>query len=70
MAAPSSATTPRRSIGGAIPDRLATDYVMFGLERMLRRIERRAAEEVPGHYDHAHEPLMGGDNRPVAPLTP
>ncbi len=55
-------------VGGAIPDRLVADWSMSTLSRVLRGVVRRAAEVV-AHYRGAHEPLSGGDGRPI-PVPP
>ena len=48
-------------IGGGIPDRLVAEFVLSSMEKLLRRIETRAAEEVADHYVGAHEPIAAGD---------
>ena len=56
-------------IGGAISDDLVADYSAWQMKKLLKGVVKRGAEEVPGHYDDAHEPLAGGDGRPVAPIS-
>lgn len=52
-------------VGGSIPDRLVAEFIRMGLEKLLRRAERIAAEVVPSHYTHGHEIVLGGDGQPV-----
>ncbi len=55
------------SIGGAIPARVVSELALVGMERLLRRVEVRARDEIAGHYVVGHEPLAGGDGQPVPP---
>lgn len=52
-------------VGGNIPDRMVAEFIRMGLEDLLRRAERIAAEVVPGHYTAGHPAILGGDGQPV-----
>ncbi|MEL6341616.1 MAG: hypothetical protein AAFV53_00690 [Myxococcota bacterium] len=52
-------------IGGNIPERLAAEFIRSGLDKLLRRIDRIAREEVRSHYTARHPVLLGGDGQPV-----
>ena len=54
-------------IGGVVPDRLLAQFVLSGMEDLLRRVESRARDEVPAHYRADHAPIRGGDNQPLPP---
>jgi hypothetical protein len=53
-------------VGGNIPDRLVAEFIRMGLEELLRRVERIAAEVVRDHYTPGHFTVLGGDGQPVA----
>jgi len=55
-------------VGGAIPDDLVARYSMH----TLRRIFHGAASRFPQiltHYDADHEPIVGGDDKPIPPFS-
>ena len=55
-------------VGGAIPEKMIADYILLTLRRVLRSVEKKAREQVPGHYtdDHVQSaPILGGDGRTV-----
>ena len=54
-------------IGGNIPDRSVADYALLTMTKLLRGAEGRARDEVKEHYGADHEPLPGGDGRPLPP---
>jgi hypothetical protein len=54
-------------VGGAIPDWLVLKLTTARLESVLREVETRARDWVPGHYGRAHAPVRGGDDRPIEP---
>jgi hypothetical protein len=47
-------------VGGSIPTGLFSRFVLMGMSRMLRGVEQRARDVVPGHYQAGHEPLPAG----------
>lgn len=53
-------------IDGNIPDDLVAAWSHATLGRVLQAVVERSAA-VSTHYDGTHTPLMGGDNRPIAP---
>ena len=55
----------RTTIGGAIPDEIVTRWAMSTLDEMLENVFSRAAE-IPEHYTPGHEPINGGDEKPIA----
>lgn len=54
--------------GGRIPDRLIADYGMATLGRVLRDVEKRAAN-VPAHYRGGHYLIPGGDGQDLPLYT-
>ena len=54
----------RTTIGGAIPDEVVTRWAMSTLDEMLENVFSRAAE-IPKHYTPDHDPINGGDGKPI-----
>jgi hypothetical protein len=54
-------------VGGAIPDWLVLKLTTARLESVLRSVETRARDWVPGHYRLTHAPVSGADGRPIEP---
>ena len=54
----------RTTIGGVVPDGLVTRWAMSTLDEMLGNLFARAAE-IPEHYSETHDPIIGGDGRPI-----
>ena len=52
-------------VGGNIPERLIAEYVLSGLEKLLRGIEARASSSVKEHYTQGHEPISSGNGSMV-----
>ena len=50
------------SMGGEIPDGLASRYAFWGLDEIVRTVFERAAQ-IESHYVAGHEPIRGGDGR-------
>jgi hypothetical protein len=56
-------------LGGLIPEGLASRFAMRELESLCQAVERNT-DLVPEHYDVKHDPVAGGDGRPIpAPVT-
>ena len=56
--------TARTHIGGAIPEELVTQWALSTLDEMIGHILERSAE-IHHHYGIEHEPIIGGDNKPI-----
>ena len=54
-------------IGGKIPDHVVANYAYATLDNMLRRIDRRAKDELRDHYVVGHDLILGGDHQPIHP---
>jgi len=54
----------RTTIGGVVPDGLVTSWAMSTLDEMLGNLFSRAAE-IPAHYTTDHDPIHGGDGKPI-----
>jgi len=54
----------RTTVGGVVPDGLVTSWAMSTLDEMLGNLFARAAE-IPEHYTPDHDPIQGGDGRPI-----
>ncbi|MFT5682665.1 MAG: hypothetical protein ACI8RZ_003589 [Myxococcota bacterium] len=52
-------------VGGRIPERLVAEFTLSGMEKLLQRIEARAADGIQAHYTGDHAPLVGGDGTPL-----
>ena len=55
----------RSVVAGWVPDWLVTQLAMSRLETVLRSLEKRAHTWAAQHYVGAHEPVYGGDGRPL-----
>ena len=55
-------------MGGWIPDRLAAHFAMGALEQLMKSVEDNT-KKIRTHYDSNHEPILGGDGRPVPFFT-
>ncbi len=52
------------ALGGVVPDRLVTGYLYRGLDDIMARTMKRAAE-MKSHYVGGHEVLMSGTGKPL-----
>lgn len=55
-------------MGGWVPDRLTRKFAMGALEDLMKSVDKAAAD-IREHYDSAHEPIWGGDDKPVPPFS-
>lgn len=53
------------TLGGEIPDGLLNRYMYWTLEGVLKNVVA-AAGAMSAHYVAGHEPLIGGDGKPIA----
>lgn len=51
-------------MGGWVPDRLTARFAMGALEQLMKAVEDNT-KKVQSHYDPEHEPVWGGNGRPV-----
>jgi hypothetical protein len=54
------------TLGGEIPDGLLNRYLFWTLEGVLKDVVA-AARGMSSHYVAGHEPLIGGDGKPITP---
>lgn len=55
-------------MGGWVPERLTRTFAMGALEDLMKSVDKAAAT-IMEHYDSAHEPIWGGNGRPVPPFS-
>jgi hypothetical protein len=53
-------------VGGNVPENLISQFVLQGLDKLLKDIETRAEKTVPSHYTSGHKgEIIGGDGKPM-----
>jgi hypothetical protein len=53
------------SVGGNIPDTFVADFAHATIEKVYKTILDHAINDVASHYVEGHEPLFGGDGKPI-----
>jgi hypothetical protein len=53
------------TVGGSIPEELMMQYLHSGLDTFILDGVKRAKNTVVEHYKAPHEPIYGGDGKPI-----
>jgi hypothetical protein len=54
------------SVGGSISDDIVADFATATLDKLFKVLTERGAT-IASHYIEGHEPLFGGDGKPIPP---